>query len=168
MMARVVKPYSWHCEAVLTSAAMQVQESLEQQFNGVCLSPLPLLQLIVANMSAFRREKALRDEVQQAMDVLGEWQHYGRSRNAHFEDLVMVCTGKDAEIDHLRRQVSRISMQKAVLYQRYCLSVCNVLRRPLALPSSSIRPMMSLDLVTRSWFFLHFVRRCKEKPLWVP
>lgn len=40
------------------------------------------------------------------MDVLGDWQHYGRTRNTHFEDMVKKCNEREAEIGHLKRQVS--------------------------------------------------------------
>ena len=47
----------------------------------------------------------LHGELQQAMDVLGEWQHYGRTRNQHFEALSRECTAKDEQIEHLKHQV---------------------------------------------------------------
>ena len=51
------------------------------------------------------REVELQQELQEAMDVLGEWQHYGRNRNTHFEDMMHMCAAQDAEIEHLKRQV---------------------------------------------------------------
>ena len=60
-------------------------------------------------------EMGLREELQQAMDVLGEWQHYGRSRNAHFEDLIMVCSAKESMIEKLKHQVRRPDAQSYAL-----------------------------------------------------
>lgn len=48
----------------------------------------------------------LQQELHHAMDVLGDWQNYGRIRNTQFEELFVTCTDHEAEIQHLKRQVS--------------------------------------------------------------
>ena len=48
----------------------------------------------------------MRAELQQVLEVLGEWQHYGRVRNAHFEEIFRAYQGEKALNNQLRRQVS--------------------------------------------------------------
>lgn len=59
------------------------------------------------------------------MDVLGDWQHYGRTRNTHFEDMMKKCNEREAEIGHLKRQVRVCEPQSmnSVMPNIACISI---------------------------------------------
>ena len=103
----MLNPALW-CACVLRSATDFLVLDVDHPANTSAL---------IGYFGAWHREKALSEEKEHVMTVLGEWQHYGRTRNTDYENALKAIQQKEHEIEALQYQVS--TLQHRVAWQRY-------------------------------------------------